>query len=469
MRPSYLGKIQLNWCDTCRTPVLGAACACGAKTRPVAITPPGDARPAFEADIDLVNEIFTRHFGAPLIPEGHLAVLNKVPEIDRMEEIVLGGAIVAAIRYLPEKGAWEPLPRPAAARYLTPALRYVVADDGAVASVREGSSLLAPGLVEIEDAVEAGDEVFILSKQGECIGVGRAKVDAAEARTMARGAIVRTRRSAPAEVVFGPASWDDAVAANKQILDTYEGAAREFIRNVCASHARFPMNVSYSGGKDSLATLLLVLKEIGPVPILYADTGLEFPETGANVRDVAARYGLDVVRAETGDAFWEHFKKAGPPAVDARWCCSVAKLLPVGQIIAGRWGEALSFIGQRKYESLSRKNSPRVWRNRVVGNQISAAPIQHWTALHVWLYIFRERAPYNVLYTRGLDRIGCFMCPSSDRAVLERIKTAYPDLWEEWEGRLRSWQQEHGLPEAWVRDDGWRRRGSGSDEDDSYN
>jgi len=469
MRPSYLGKIQLNWCDTCHTPVLGTACACGSQTRPVAITPPGDARPAFEADIDLVNEIFTEHFGAPLIPDGHLAVLNKVPEIDRMEEIVLGGAIVAAIRYLPEKGEWEPLPRPAAARYFTPTKRYVVADDGAVASIREGSSLLAPGLVEIEDAVRAGDEVFIISKSGECIGVGRAKVDAAEARTMTRGSIVRTRKSAPADAIPGPASWDAAVTANKQIMDTYEGASLDFIRKVCASHSHLPMNVSYSGGKDSLATLLLVLKEMGPVPILYADTGLEFPETEANVKDVAARYGLDVVRAETGDAFWEHFRKEGPPAVDARWCCSIAKLLPVGRIIADRWGESLSFIGQRKYESLSRKNSPRVWRNRVVGNQISAAPIQHWTALHVWLYIFREGAPYNVLYTKGLDRIGCFMCPSSDRAVLKRIRAAYPDLWEEWEGRLRSWQQDHGLPEAWVRDDGWRRKGSGSDEDDSYN
>lgn len=469
MRPSYLGKIALHWCDHCHAPVLGEQCACGAGTRSVAITPPGDARPAMAADVELVNAIFQGHFGAPLIPEGHLAVLNKVPEVDRMEEVVLGGAVVAAIRYLPDEGVWEPLPRPAAARYCTPTKRYVVVDDGAVSFVRDGASLLAPGLVEIEDSVRAGDEVFVLTRTGECIGVGRAKVDAAEARTMERGQVVRTRKTAPAEIVPGPATWAEAVAANQGILDTYEGASVEFIRKVCADHPDLPRNVSYSGGKDSLVTLLLVLKAVGKVPLLYADTGLEFPETEANVAAVARKYGVEVVRAETGDAFWEHFAVEGPPAVDARWCCRVCKLEPVGRVIAERWGEALSFIGQRKYESLNRKRSPRVWRNRRVKNQLSAAPIQHWTALHVWLYLFREEAPYNVLYDRGMDRIGCFMCPSSDLAVIEEIQRDYPHLWQDWEGKLRTWQEAHELPEAWVANGEWRRRGSGRDEEDSYN
>ncbi|TAJ44735.1 phosphoadenosine phosphosulfate reductase domain-containing protein [Methanofollis fontis] len=469
MRPSYLGKIQLNWCDSCHTPVLGGECACGAKTRPVAITPPGDARPAFRADIDLVNAIFEEHFGAPLIPEGHCALMNKVPDPDRMEEIILGGSVVAAIRYLPDLERWDPLPRPSAARYLRPNKRYVIADDGAVDSIRTGKSLLAPGLVAIDDWVRAGDEVFILDRTGGCIGVGRAKVDAAAAREMERGQIVRTRKNTASDAVPGPASWDDAVRANTQILDTYEGASIDFIHKVRESHPGFPVNVSYSGGKDSLATLLLVHRALGPVPILYADTGLEFPETEENVRAVAEHYGLEVVRAETKDEFWEHFSREGPPAVNARWCCRVAKLEPVGRIIRERWGESLSFIGQRKYESLSRKNSPRIWRNRVVKSQVSAAPIQHWTALHVWLSIFREGVPYNVLYEQGLDRIGCFMCPSSDRAVLKRIKETYPSLWAEWEGRLRSWQEQNGLPPEWIDGDGWRRRESGTDEDDSYN
>ncbi len=111
MHPSYLGKILLRWCDQCHTPVLAKTCACGANTREVPLTPPGDARPAFPADIALINSIFEEHFGAPLVPDGHLVLLNKVPDNDRMEEIVIGGGIAGSIRYIPKERRWEPIPR----------------------------------------------------------------------------------------------------------------------------------------------------------------------------------------------------------------------------------------------------------------------------------------------------------------------------------------------------------------------
>ncbi len=192
MRPSYLGKILLRWCDQCHTPVLSQQCTCGEKTREVPVTPPGDARPAFPADIALINRIYEDHFGAPLIPEGHLALLNKVPDHDRMEEIVVGGGIAGIIRYFPGQRRWEPVPRPEACKLFTPKKRFVIVDDDVVPFIRDqGMSVLAPGLVFIDDAVCAGDEVFILAKDGSPVGVGRAKVDAATARGMKKGSIVQ--------------------------------------------------------------------------------------------------------------------------------------------------------------------------------------------------------------------------------------------------------------------------------------
>lgn len=467
MRLSYLGKIVLRWCDHCSVPVLGKRCACGAETREVPVTPPGDIRPAFQADIDHINSIFEEYFGLPLIPEGHIAVLNKIPDKDRMEEIVMGGAVVAALRYLPDEDRWEPLPRPEAASYLTPAKRYVVVDDGAIESIRSGSSVLAPGLVGIDDHVAEGDEVFILDREGACVGVGRARMDAATAREAARGAVTRTRKNRRFVCVPGEASWDDAVAANAEILARVEAEAIGFVKNVAEKNP-LPANVSYSGGKDSLATLLIVMKAIEGIPILFADTGLEFPETYANVDDVAGKYGLEVIRTGSGANFWEAFERLGPPAVDERWCCKVCKLQPVKDLIREQWGECLSFIGQRKYESFARMKSPRVWRNRFVEFQLSAAPIQHWTALHVWLYLFRENAPHNVLYEQRIDRIGCFMCPSSDRAVFETIRERYPELWSTWDERMRSWQLTNSLPDEWREEALWRRRGDREDDNSSY-
>jgi phosphoadenosine phosphosulfate reductase len=468
MRPAYLGKILLHWCDSCHTPVLSSQCACGSTTRPVPVTPPGDARPAFQADIDLVNRIFQGHFGSPLIPPGHLALLNKVPDTDRMEEIVIGGAVVGSIRYVPDKECFEPIPRPEAACYMKPSRRFVTVDPGAEESIREqGASVLAPGLAFIDPSVKKGDEIFILSTAGECIGVGRAKVDAETANAMDKGAIVRTRKNVRSDCRPGEACWDDAVRSNDHLIAKAEEESISFIRSVSERHP-LPLSVSYSGGKDSLATLLVVMKAQGKVPLLFADTGFEFPETCRNVDKVAERFGLEVVRADGNRQFREEFNRRGPPAVNSRWCCRVAKLEPVGEAIGERWGECLSFIGQRRYESLRRKNSRRVWKNSHVPNQLSAAPIQNWTALHVWLYIFRERAPYNILYERGLDRVGCFMCPSSDIAVLRLIQEQYSGLWEGWRVQLEGWQERYNLPDEWLDGEKWRMKEACADEEDSY-
>ena len=469
MRPSYLGKILLRWCDHCHTPVLAEQCACGAQTRSVPVTPPGDARPAFPADIALINRIYTGYFGAPLIPDGHLALLNKVPDRDRMEEIIVGGGIAGIIRYLPEERRWEPLPRPEACTLFIPKKRCVVIDDHVIPFIRDqGMSVLAPGLVSVDEAVRAGDEVFILARDGSCIGVGRAKTDAAAAREMKKGQLVRTRRNIASSIVPGAAGWADAVRANAAVLERAESSSILFVQEVAARNAGLVVNVSYSGGKDSLATLLVVLKAIGKVPMLFADTGLEFPETYANIEDAARHYGLEVIRTGCETAFWDMFELQGPPAVNARWCCRVCKLTPVGNLIRTRWGECLSFIGQRRYESAARAQSERVWRNRNVPDQLSAAPIHHWTALHVWLYLMREQAPHNVLYERHLDRIGCFMCPSSDMALIHMIEADYPGLWDGWLARLRQWREVHGLPEEWITGGKWRIAEVCSDEEDSH-
>jgi phosphoadenosine phosphosulfate reductase len=456
MRPSYLGKILLRWCDHCHTPVLAPQCFCGAATRAVPVTPPGDARPAFPEDIALINSIFLDHFGTPLVPDGQLVLLNKVPDNDRMDEVIVGGGIIGSIRYIPKVRCWEPIPRPEACLLATPKQRFVVVDDSAAPFIRDkGMSVLAPGLISIDDAVQVGDEVFIMTEAGTCIGVGRAKVDAATARLMERGPIVRTRRNIASQVVPGPATWKDAVRANSAVISGAETAAVRFVSEVASAHT-LPATISYSGGKDSLATLLVVTKALGNVSLLFADTGLEFPETYENINTVSRKYGLTVFRTDGSNTFWETFARQGPPAINFRWCCSVCKLIPLAALIQSQWGECLSFIGQRKYESLSRSHSKRVWRNPKVLAQLSAAPIHDWTALHVWLYLFKEEAPYNRLYEHRLDRTGCFMCPSSDMASIHMIEADYPELWQVWQDRLFTWLEERGLPPDWVFSGAWR-------------
>src|SRR5208282_3006864 len=117
----------------------------------------------------------------------------------------------------------------------------------------------------------------------------------------------RTRRNNPSQVTPGNAPWGDVVRAKAKGLDAAESEAVAFVRAVTGRNPGLVANVSYSGGKDSLAMLLVVLKAIGPVPLLFADTGLEFPETYENVKIVSEKYGLEVLRTSGINTFWETF------------------------------------------------------------------------------------------------------------------------------------------------------------------
>ena len=454
----FLAPVPFYWCDRCHTPVMGKMCSCGEKTRPVSVTPPGDVRPAFQRDRDLINRLFEENFGVPLIPEDFLCLLNKVPDEDRMEEIIIGGAVVCSIRFLPAEDRWEVLPREAAAQLVQPTKRIVRVTDEAGEYIKAGNSVLMPGVTYVSPEIAAGDSVFVLTESGECVAVGRAKMSYEDTVGATRGQLVRTRRTNKASIDIAPSTWDDAIKANEGILDLYEAKSIEFIKDVISKNPGITPTISYSGGKDSLVTLLLTCKAGLRLPMIFADTGLEFPETIQNVRDVAEKYGLECI-TESGEAlFWDEFKVQGPPAVDYRWCCKVCKLKPVKQLIEKNWGEAVSFIGQRKFESAKRMQSPRVWRNKNVMCQISAAPIQHWTAMHDWLYLFREKAPYNPLYEIGLDRIGCFICPSSDIACMKDIAARYPKMWAEWMEKITKWGEENGKTLEWAQKGQWRIR-----------
>ena len=119
-----LGKLLLRWCDHCNVPVLEyEKCGkCGAATRHVEMTPPGDARPAFPYNIHLIRDVLDQQFGSGagilVLPEDKIVLLNKVPGIDRMEEIVVDGEVLGTLRFDMGQG-WRFIMRVNAAQRLS--------------------------------------------------------------------------------------------------------------------------------------------------------------------------------------------------------------------------------------------------------------------------------------------------------------------------------------------------------------
>jgi phosphoadenosine phosphosulfate reductase len=464
-----LGKIHLRWCDTCNVPVLEQReCSrCGAGTREVKLTPPGDARPAFDHDVltvrALVDSQFGKGCGDIAVPPGRLVLLNKAPDIDRMDEVILDGHVVGAVRFDIAHGD-KFLPRGITASRMQARVSrgFVRVDAGASEAIRERkASALAVGITEASDGIEPGDDVIVLGPDGTAVSVGVAKMSSAEMSEAERGTAVKTRWVAEgpgAEALeVRASSWDEAVEANREVIDRRVAEATRFIKDVVSKND-LQVAVSFSGGKDSLATLLLVLESGISPKLIFVDTGLEFEDTRANVRETARRHSLELITECAGEAFWDNLEVFGPPAKDFRWCCKTCKLGPATRLIQKNFPEGvLSFIGQRAYESESRARKGNVWRNPWTPNQLGASPIQRWTALHVWLYLFDRNEPYNKLYENGFERIGCYLCPSTDLAELRHTRERSEE-YGRWQEYLDRYSVENDLPDEWLSKDLWRWR-----------
>jgi len=439
---------------------------CDGPTVEVKLTPPGDARPAFESDITKLRELLDAQFGpgsgAAVIPEGCIVLLNKAPDIDRMDEVIVGGEVIGAVRYELAHGE-RFLLRPQSAASLAPVLTvgWVSVDDGAAKAIRtKQASTLAVGVLDCDDAIAVGSEVVVLDTDHKAVSVGIAKMDSPTMMSRARGTAVKTRWPVMPEepgVKIENASWEDALKANQAVIRRRGERAVAFVREIVSKN-ELPVAVSYSGGKDSLATLLIVLDAGIRPTLLFVDTGLEFEETKANVVDMAKEFSLELVVESAGDAFWENLDYFGPPGKDFRWCCKICKLGPAVRLIQRHFPNGvLSFIGQRSYESEQRARKGRSWRNPWTPNQMSASPIQDWSAMHVWLYLFSKEVSFNPLYERGLERIGCFMCPATDLGELRRIG-AFAEEYGRWQTYLDSYAKRTGRSAEWTEFGLWRWR-----------
>jgi len=450
----------------CGVPVLeDPTCGrCGLDTAEVRITPPGDARPAFREDIirirGLIDDQFGDDTGTAIIPDGCIVLLNKAPDIDRTDEVIVGGCVVGARRFS-LLGEDKFLPRPVSATAIAPIIsrNWVQVDEDAAAIIRDKkASTLAVGIADCADGIEPGADVVVLDPQRRPVSVGVSKMDSREMRGHKRGTAVKTRWVVPVSQCPVPhvnACWEDVLEANDKVMKRRAAEARDFISKI-ARESGLPVAVSYSGGKDSLATLLLVLDAGIKPSLIFVDTGLEFAQTRMNVAEVGRRYDLEVISENAGDSFWKNLPRFGPPAKDFRWCCKTCKLGPATQLIQKHFpGGVLSFIGQRAYESQQRAQKGRVWRNPWTPNQLAASPIQKWSALHVWFYLMAKKAPVNELYEKGLERIGCFMCPASDLAELRLVRRLCPE-YARWQNFLEDYAIRSSCPREWLEYDLWR-------------
>lgn len=413
--------------------------------------------------IDTIDSQFGEGVGLAIIPPTKTVVLNKVSSLDAMYEIVLDGHILGRLRFdIPSRHYTFLLSLEGARRIGKESKeKWVSLHDGVLKYLKDGSNLMLPGVQGCDSGIEVDDEVWLIDSDGLVVGSGIARMSGVAMARETKGFAVKIRDvsdAVPSAVNLKYATWDEAVAANENDLDRIEKEAITFVRRVIEKNAGLPAVVGFSGGKDSLATYLIVENATSEKPpLFFMDTGIELPETVEFIDNFAKKRDVQIIGEKAGERFWESVDIFGPPARDFRWCCKILKLGPAATAIAEEIGsETISFMGQRKLESFQRSIEPRITENPWVPGQLSANPIQNWNALEVWLYIFQKQEDFNPLYNRGYHRMGCYLCPASPLAEIESLRQTHPDLYKRWATKMADWAQRYGFPDEWFELGFWR-------------
>lgn len=471
LRIPYLGKIRFFWCNSCQVPLIRAHCGlCKKKGRKVNLSPPGDVRPAMEGDLERMVAVIKSQFGQSSaqiftkLVENQVIFLNKVPYVDRMDEIIIQGDIVGIFRFNLVKQDFELLPRVSLAMELwnDQSCGWIAVDDGAREPILKGAAVLSPGIVFSDPNIKKDDPVIVVNKD-QVIAVGLAKAIGSKMGLPHRGVAVKTKYR---KIVTIPPfksciiNWDKIIDANSHSLKNLEKSSIDFIKQIAKKFDRHV--VAYSGGKDSLVTLDLVSQSHVSYNIIFSDTGLEYPETLENIEKIARQYQKKVISHKNKSwNFWERFEQFGPPSVNSRWCCKSAKLSPVNEILDYLYPndkQILSFIGKRRYESFGRSQEPKVSKNPWIPKQITASPINNWNAFEVFLYVQKHNLTefLNPLYTKGFIRIGCWVCPASSMSDFRIMKESHPSLINKLNEKLLKIQCLHHYPYQYVSWGLWR-------------
>lgn len=425
---------------------------CGSMGRRIYLSPPADIRLCSSAGRDLLKALFARDYGYCKFLDRRIILLNKIAGIDRRDQVLLDGHHIATIWFDITAGDYRLDLELAGAALLADQAtrREVVCSETLLKGHVKGKWIGEENIISRPEDLIEGD--FLILRVGRYYGVGTVR-KRSEGSTAIKIKDVTKEQLKLHERI---ASISDVIAANEAHLRSLENEAVAELKGFIKGTA-LPVNISFSGGKDSLAALCLGLKVRPKADVLFIDTGLEFPETVEYVHRLAKSHNLKLHLIAGSNEFFDLARNFGPPAKDFRWCCKTNKLGPLTAFIEQHYPKGcITIEGRRIYESFSRSKIGAAETNPYVPGQTTLCPIRNWRALEVMLYIFWNKLEPNPLYDQDYERIGCWLCPASLQSEFANTKKTHPHLHEQWTSYLRGWAKACDLDSRFVDWGLWR-------------
>ena len=183
--------------------------------------------------------------------------------------------------------------------------------------------------------------------------------------------------------------------------------------------------VSFSGGKDSTAMLIILLEnQISFDIVVFCDTGAEFPEIYDHIDVVEKKLGVEIIRIlpEKPSSYW--LAKYGWPRSYKRWCLRLLKLKPLKNYLSQEGISEASF-----YLGIASDEKHRMSKRNYSGNRYPLIDykITEKEALKI---CYRYGFYWDGLYEK-MNRTGCFWCPFQPFTELYKVFLYYPHLWRQ--------------------------------------
>ncbi len=218
----------------------------------------------------------------------------------------------------------------------------------------------------------------------------------------------------------------------------------------------------FSGGKDSLATLLWAKDNLPAFEIVFCDTGWEHELTYQHIKEVESQIGqqIKIIKSKKYDGFADMVTKKGRfPSTKARFCTEELKVKPSIDYVLSLTEDVRIYQGIRAEESAARramspsddyfkfyfepygtdkKGKPKYHSYRkkdIVAwcDKHSAdveRPIHKWSGQEVIDFILSKGFKPNPLYYMGMKRVGCFPCIMCSHNEIKTIAEKFPETLE---------------------------------------
>ena len=205
--------------------------------------------------------------------------------------------------------------------------------------------------------------------------------------------------------------------------------------------------VSFSGGKDSTAMLLLLIEKGYPIDeIIMCDTGMEFEDMYIHIEKVKEMISLPITVLKSEKSFeyymFDHVKTRGKnkgskgyswPDFRNRWCTQLLKKTVINKYLKEKYPSDKYEVWE--YHGIALDEAERAEKNK---EKKCLYPLIMWkmTEKDCLQYCYNRGLNWNGLYEK-LGRVSCWCCPLKNLKELKAIYKEFPEYWE----KLKEWDE----------------------------